>query len=163
MSDTVIRAEGLGKRYRRGLTGPPETLRDALTRVIKSPLAAMRPQPGIFLGAARRRTFNPFWRFSSETPAIAKSLTFKEMGERRRAKPGHILPEIANLSDPERRMGTTIGLIRISWKNKSTSSIPTQTGPCAIELDSKWGLGKPRLMLWCIPPFLLAHTPWRTY
>src|ERR1700674_4189980 len=42
MSDIVIRAEGLGKRYRRGLTGPPETLRDALTRVIGSPLAAMR-------------------------------------------------------------------------------------------------------------------------
>src|ERR1700675_1357096 len=42
MSDVVIRAEGLGKRYRRGLTGPPETLRDALTRVIGSPLAAMR-------------------------------------------------------------------------------------------------------------------------
>src|SRR3984885_3790988 len=42
MSDIVIRAEGLGKRYRRGVTGPPETLRDALTRVIKSPLAAMR-------------------------------------------------------------------------------------------------------------------------
>jgi lipopolysaccharide transport system ATP-binding protein len=42
MSDIVIRAEGLGKRYRRGLTGPPETLRDALTRVIKSPVAAMR-------------------------------------------------------------------------------------------------------------------------
>src|SRR6202158_3146543 len=42
MSDIVIRAEGLGKRYRRGLTGPPETLRDALTRVIKSPLAAIR-------------------------------------------------------------------------------------------------------------------------
>jgi len=42
MSDVVIRAEGLGKRYRRGLTGPPETLRDALTRVITSPLAAMR-------------------------------------------------------------------------------------------------------------------------
>src|ERR1700732_3686892 len=42
MSDIVIRAEGLGKRYRRGLTGPPETLRDVLTRVIKSPLAAMR-------------------------------------------------------------------------------------------------------------------------
>jgi lipopolysaccharide transport system ATP-binding protein len=42
MSDIVIRAEGLGKRYRRGLTGPPETLRDALTRVITSPLAAMR-------------------------------------------------------------------------------------------------------------------------
>src|ERR1700719_4627707 len=42
MSDIVIRAEGLGKRYRRGLTAPPEPLRDALTRVIKSPLAAMR-------------------------------------------------------------------------------------------------------------------------
>src|SRR6202166_58081 len=42
MSDIVIRADGLGKRYRRGLSGPPETLRDALTRVIKSPLAAMR-------------------------------------------------------------------------------------------------------------------------
>jgi hypothetical protein len=42
MSDIVIRAEGLGKRYRRGLTGPPETLRDALTRAIKSPLAAVR-------------------------------------------------------------------------------------------------------------------------
>ena len=25
MSDIVIRAEGLGKRYRRGVTGPPET------------------------------------------------------------------------------------------------------------------------------------------
>jgi lipopolysaccharide transport system ATP-binding protein len=42
MSDVVIRAEGLGKRYRRGLTGPPETLRDALTRIVGSPLAAMR-------------------------------------------------------------------------------------------------------------------------
>ena len=42
MSDIVIRAEGLGKRYRRGLTGPPETLRDVLTRVVSSPLAAMR-------------------------------------------------------------------------------------------------------------------------
>src|ERR1700681_1820693 len=42
MSDIVIRAEGLGKRYRRGLTAPPETLRDALTGFIKSPFAAMR-------------------------------------------------------------------------------------------------------------------------
>src|ERR1700680_4761049 len=42
MSDIVIRAEGLAKRYRRGLTDPTETLRDALTRVIKSPLAAIR-------------------------------------------------------------------------------------------------------------------------
>jgi lipopolysaccharide transport system ATP-binding protein len=42
MSEIVIRAEGLGKRYRRGVTGPPETLRDALTRVMRSPVAAMR-------------------------------------------------------------------------------------------------------------------------
>src|SRR3982074_2815627 len=42
MSDIVIRAEGLGKRYRRGLSEAPETLRDALTRVINSPLAALR-------------------------------------------------------------------------------------------------------------------------
>jgi lipopolysaccharide transport system ATP-binding protein len=42
MSDIVIRAEGLGKRYRRGLTGPPEMLRDVLTRIMKSPVAAMR-------------------------------------------------------------------------------------------------------------------------
>jgi lipopolysaccharide transport system ATP-binding protein len=42
MSDIVIRAEGLGKRYRRGLNGSTVTLRDALTRVLRSPLAAMR-------------------------------------------------------------------------------------------------------------------------
>ncbi len=42
MSDIVIRAEGLGKRYRRGFTGPPETLRDVVTRVVRSPLAALR-------------------------------------------------------------------------------------------------------------------------
>jgi lipopolysaccharide transport system ATP-binding protein len=42
MSDVVIRAEGLGKRYRRSLTGTEETLRDALTRIISSPLAALR-------------------------------------------------------------------------------------------------------------------------
>ena len=42
MSDIVIRAEGLGKRYRRGVIGPPETLRDLLSRVARSPLAAMR-------------------------------------------------------------------------------------------------------------------------
>jgi lipopolysaccharide transport system ATP-binding protein len=42
MSDIVIRAEGLGKSYRRGVSGPPELLRDAITRVARSPLAAMR-------------------------------------------------------------------------------------------------------------------------
>src|ERR1700726_1374869 len=53
MPDIVIRAEGLGKRYRRGLTGPPETLRDALTRVIGSPLAAMRRPTQEFFWALR--------------------------------------------------------------------------------------------------------------
>jgi lipopolysaccharide transport system ATP-binding protein len=42
MSDIVIRAEGLGKRYRRGVVGPPPTLRDTMTRFIKSPVAAIR-------------------------------------------------------------------------------------------------------------------------
>src|ERR1700686_2944080 len=42
MGYIVLRAEGLGKRYRRGLTGPPETLRDALTRIVGPPLAAIR-------------------------------------------------------------------------------------------------------------------------
>src|SRR6202030_3216726 len=53
MSDVVIRAEGLGKRYRRGLTGPPETLRDALTRVIGSALAGLRRRPTRVLWALR--------------------------------------------------------------------------------------------------------------
>src|ERR1700738_2701075 len=53
MSDIVIRAEGLGKRYRRGLTGPPETLRDALTRSVGSPLAAMRRPSQEFFWALR--------------------------------------------------------------------------------------------------------------
>jgi lipopolysaccharide transport system ATP-binding protein len=53
MSDIVIRAEGLGKRYRRGLSGPPEMLRDALTRVMKSPLAAMRRPSQEFFWALR--------------------------------------------------------------------------------------------------------------
>src|SRR6202140_3947705 len=53
MSDIVIRAEGLGKRYRRGLTGPPETLRDVLTRVVSSPLAAMRRPSQEFFWALR--------------------------------------------------------------------------------------------------------------
>jgi lipopolysaccharide transport system ATP-binding protein len=42
MSDIVIRAEGLGKRYRRGLSDQYESLRDTLTRVMRSPMAAMR-------------------------------------------------------------------------------------------------------------------------
>src|ERR1700731_2551952 len=53
MSDIVIRAEGLGKRYRRGLTGPPETLRDALTRVMRSPMASLRQPSQEYFWALR--------------------------------------------------------------------------------------------------------------
>ncbi|HEY2460767.1 MAG TPA: ABC transporter ATP-binding protein [Candidatus Acidoferrum sp.] len=45
MTKTVIRAEGLGKRYRRGLSNDDNTLRDTLMRYARNPLAAMkRPQ-----------------------------------------------------------------------------------------------------------------------
>jgi lipopolysaccharide transport system ATP-binding protein len=53
MSEIVIRAEGLGKRYRRGLTGPPETLRDVLTRAMRSPVAALRRPTQEFFWALR--------------------------------------------------------------------------------------------------------------
>jgi lipopolysaccharide transport system ATP-binding protein len=39
----VIRAEGLGKRYRRGVVEPRGMLRDSLARFVRSPLAALRP------------------------------------------------------------------------------------------------------------------------
>jgi homopolymeric O-antigen transport system ATP-binding protein len=39
---TVIQGEGLGKRYRRGVQGSRETLRDTLTNFVRSPLAALR-------------------------------------------------------------------------------------------------------------------------
>jgi lipopolysaccharide transport system ATP-binding protein len=39
---TVIQGEGLGKRYRRGVRGSRETLRDTLTNFVRSPLAALR-------------------------------------------------------------------------------------------------------------------------
>jgi lipopolysaccharide transport system ATP-binding protein len=39
----VIQTEGLGKRYRRGLVETQGTLRDSLTRLVKSPLATLRP------------------------------------------------------------------------------------------------------------------------
>src|SRR5271154_3668237 len=38
----VIRAEGLGKRYRRGVVEPRGMLRDSLARVVRAPLAALR-------------------------------------------------------------------------------------------------------------------------
>jgi lipopolysaccharide transport system ATP-binding protein len=45
----VIQAEGLGKRYRRGLQASPRTLRDTLTNFVRSPLAALRrPQHETF-------------------------------------------------------------------------------------------------------------------
>src|SRR5262250_898932 len=41
---TVIRAEGLGKKYRRGLGARrSDTLRDTLTNFVRSPLSAFRP------------------------------------------------------------------------------------------------------------------------
>jgi homopolymeric O-antigen transport system ATP-binding protein len=42
MSTAVIQAEGLGKRYRRGVQASGETLRDTLTNFVRSPLAALR-------------------------------------------------------------------------------------------------------------------------
>jgi lipopolysaccharide transport system ATP-binding protein len=43
---TVIRAEGLGKKYRRGLSARrSDTLRDTLTNFVRSPLSAFRPPP----------------------------------------------------------------------------------------------------------------------
>ncbi len=42
MSTAVIRAEGLGKRYRRGMAETRGTLRDALTNFARAPLAALR-------------------------------------------------------------------------------------------------------------------------
>jgi len=41
----VIHAEGLGKRYRRGLRDLEESLRDTLTRVARSPLSVFRSSP----------------------------------------------------------------------------------------------------------------------
>jgi lipopolysaccharide transport system ATP-binding protein len=49
MSTMVIQAEGLGKRYRRGLQASPGTLRDTLTNLVRSPLAVLRrPQHETF-------------------------------------------------------------------------------------------------------------------
>ena len=45
MNKPVIHAEGLGKRYRRGLQTSSETLHDALSRLVRSPLAALRRTP----------------------------------------------------------------------------------------------------------------------
>ena len=49
MSTAVIRAEGLGKRYRRGMAETRGTLRDALTNFARAPLAALRrPKQEVF-------------------------------------------------------------------------------------------------------------------
>ena len=45
----VIRAEGLGKKYRRGAVEESRTLREAFTRLLHAPLASLRP--------ARQETF----------------------------------------------------------------------------------------------------------
>jgi len=43
MSTAVIQAEGLGKRYRRGVAESRGTLRDSLMSFVRSPLAVLRP------------------------------------------------------------------------------------------------------------------------
>src|SRR5215469_4691007 len=49
MSTAVIRAEGLGKQYRRGMAETRGTLRDALTNFARAPLAALRrPRQEVF-------------------------------------------------------------------------------------------------------------------
>jgi lipopolysaccharide transport system ATP-binding protein len=49
MSTAVIRAEGLGKRYRRGMAQTRGTLRDALTNFARAPLAVLRrPKQEVF-------------------------------------------------------------------------------------------------------------------
>jgi lipopolysaccharide transport system ATP-binding protein len=49
MSAAVIRAKGLGKRYRRGMAETRSTLRDALTNFARAPLAALRrPKQEVF-------------------------------------------------------------------------------------------------------------------
>jgi lipopolysaccharide transport system ATP-binding protein len=49
MSSVVIQAEGLGKRYRRGLQAASGMLRDTLTNFVRSPLAVLRrPQHETF-------------------------------------------------------------------------------------------------------------------
>jgi lipopolysaccharide transport system ATP-binding protein len=53
MSQTVIHAEGLGKRYRRGHRDSDESLRDALTRVARSPLSVFRCPPEASFWALR--------------------------------------------------------------------------------------------------------------
>jgi lipopolysaccharide transport system ATP-binding protein len=45
MNRTVVHAEGLGKRYHRGPQTSSETLRDALVRMARSPLAVLRRTP----------------------------------------------------------------------------------------------------------------------
>jgi lipopolysaccharide transport system ATP-binding protein len=49
MSTAVIRVEGLGKQYRRGMAETRGTLRDALTNFARAPLAALRrPKQEVF-------------------------------------------------------------------------------------------------------------------
>ena len=43
MNSAVIRGEGLGKRYKRGITWSPG-LRHAMDRFVKSPLSVLRRQ-----------------------------------------------------------------------------------------------------------------------
>jgi lipopolysaccharide transport system ATP-binding protein len=53
MNRTVIQAEGLGKRYRRGVPASTGTLRDSLVRIFRSPLGVLRRAPEDLFWALR--------------------------------------------------------------------------------------------------------------
>ena len=54
MTDAVIHAEGLGKRYRVGERERYLALRDILTRLATAPFRRGAREPRLSLGAARR-------------------------------------------------------------------------------------------------------------
>ncbi len=53
MNRTVIEAEGLGKRYRRGSQGATGSLYETLSRTLRSPLTVLRPSPKHLFWALR--------------------------------------------------------------------------------------------------------------
>ena len=95
MSDIIIRGEGLGKRYRRGVGGAQETLKDTLTRVIRSPLAAMR-----------RPTQEPFWALRNVDLEVRQGQVLGSLGARplpallSQASAWRVAPTVARRSSP---------------------------------------------------------------
>ena len=53
MNQTVIQAEGLGKRYRRGSRAPAGSLHETLSRALRSPLSVLRGAPEDLFWALR--------------------------------------------------------------------------------------------------------------